>query len=168
MNWDAFGAIAEMLGAIAVFATLLYLSMQVRASARAVGIETERDINEAWNVTMAEWASDERIADILGRGFANYSALPQPEKAVFHTRVGRVLNHHYTQHRMSEQGMGDPAFLKAMDQVALSILHSPGGRQWWDDIGPFYAHYEAVQRMIKDQPNVRPFSDVAIWKRHDG
>ena len=30
MNWDALGAIAEMLGAVAVFFTLAYLALQVR------------------------------------------------------------------------------------------------------------------------------------------
>ena len=30
MNWDALGAIAELLGAIAVFLTLAYLTIQVR------------------------------------------------------------------------------------------------------------------------------------------
>ena len=32
MNWDALGAIAELLGAIAVFSTLAYLAVQVRQS----------------------------------------------------------------------------------------------------------------------------------------
>ena len=36
MNWDAIGAIAELLGAIAVFATLVYLTVQVRQSAKAI------------------------------------------------------------------------------------------------------------------------------------
>lgn len=36
MNWDAIGAIAELLGAIAVFATLVYLTVQVRQSAKAL------------------------------------------------------------------------------------------------------------------------------------
>lgn len=31
MNWDALGAIAELVGAIAVVASLLYLAVQVRA-----------------------------------------------------------------------------------------------------------------------------------------
>ncbi|MGK0261059.1 MAG: hypothetical protein ACI96M_004515 [Candidatus Azotimanducaceae bacterium] len=30
INWDALGAIAELLGAIAVFATLAYLAVQIR------------------------------------------------------------------------------------------------------------------------------------------
>lgn len=32
MNWDAMGAIAELLGSLAVFATLIYLAVQVRHS----------------------------------------------------------------------------------------------------------------------------------------
>lgn len=32
MNWDALGAVAEFLGAIAVFATLAYLAVQIRQS----------------------------------------------------------------------------------------------------------------------------------------
>ena len=36
MNWDAIGAIAEILDAIAVFATLVDLTVQVRQSAKAL------------------------------------------------------------------------------------------------------------------------------------
>ena len=32
MNWDAVGAIAELLGAVAVFASLVYLALQIRGS----------------------------------------------------------------------------------------------------------------------------------------
>ncbi len=30
MNWEAFGAIAEMIGGVAVLVTLVYLALQVR------------------------------------------------------------------------------------------------------------------------------------------
>ena len=35
MNWDALGAIAELLVALAVFVTVIYLTIQVRQSAKA-------------------------------------------------------------------------------------------------------------------------------------
>ena len=34
MNWDAVGAIAEMIGGIAVLVTLIYLAIQVRHASR--------------------------------------------------------------------------------------------------------------------------------------
>ena len=36
MNWDALGAIAELLGAVAVFLTLAYLTIQVRQNSAAL------------------------------------------------------------------------------------------------------------------------------------
>jgi hypothetical protein len=35
MNWDAIGAIAELVAAICVISSLVYLASQVRASTRA-------------------------------------------------------------------------------------------------------------------------------------
>ena len=35
MNWDALGAVAELLGALAVFVTVIYLTIQVRQSSKA-------------------------------------------------------------------------------------------------------------------------------------
>ncbi len=32
MNWDAIGAMGDLLGSVAVFATLIYLAIQVRSS----------------------------------------------------------------------------------------------------------------------------------------
>ncbi len=36
MNWDAIGAIAELLGAIGVIASLVYLATQIRQNTRSV------------------------------------------------------------------------------------------------------------------------------------
>ena len=36
MNWEAVGAIAEMLGAVGVIATLLYLSFQIKQNSKAI------------------------------------------------------------------------------------------------------------------------------------
>jgi hypothetical protein len=41
MNWDALGAVSELIGAAAVMASLLYLAVQVRASARASAVEAK-------------------------------------------------------------------------------------------------------------------------------
>ena len=50
MNWDALGAIAEAGGAIAVVATLVYLSIQVKYSYKS----TRADIDQRLNDEMAQ------------------------------------------------------------------------------------------------------------------
>ena len=46
MNWDAIGAIAELLGAIAVVLTLLYLARETGKSASAVDATSLREVAE--------------------------------------------------------------------------------------------------------------------------
>ena len=56
MNWDAIGAIAELLGAVGVIASLVYLAGQIRQSreqthqnTRALRASTQHDIFENLN-----------------------------------------------------------------------------------------------------------------------
>ena len=44
MNWDAIGAIAELLGAAGVVATLVYVGRQIRASSKAQKTATQHDV----------------------------------------------------------------------------------------------------------------------------
>jgi hypothetical protein len=36
VNWDAIGAVAEVIGALAVLITLIYLALQIRQNTRAI------------------------------------------------------------------------------------------------------------------------------------
>jgi hypothetical protein len=67
MNWDAVGAIAEGLGAIAVLATLIYLSTQIREQRRAA----QRAIaSDRWGHLVQLWlhrASNERFGEVYMR-----------------------------------------------------------------------------------------------------
>jgi hypothetical protein len=45
MNWDAIGAIAETLSAIAVVATLIYLALQIRQNTQVIGSSTRHAIH---------------------------------------------------------------------------------------------------------------------------
>ena len=44
MNWDAIGALAEVIGAVAVVVTLAYLAIQVRQNSAAIRSATRADI----------------------------------------------------------------------------------------------------------------------------
>jgi len=49
MTWNALAAIGEIVGAIAVVVTLLYLAQQIRQSTRAAAIAALRDTTAQWN-----------------------------------------------------------------------------------------------------------------------
>ncbi len=162
------GNFGEFFGAIAVVATLAYLAAQIRQNTRSVGIETERYVNDAWNRILADLATDERIAEVIVRGLEDYVSLPKAEKAIFHSRVGQVLDHSYTQRRMLPAG-SDPAFVEQMDEIAAMFINSPGGKQWWNDVGHAFVHYEHVQDyMAREGKDVPPITALSPWQWGNG
>ena len=174
MNWEAIGATAELLGAVGVIATVVYLAIQIRLNTNQIHIaanasraESEREVLEAWNTIMASVGENEQIADILGRGLADYYSLTQPERTVFFARIGRILNHHYTQIRMIENGLGDTDLLKAMEEVIRTVLKSPGGKQFWEDAGTLWVQNKEINRILSEPNDTKPWNEYSFWSRND-
>ena len=67
MNWDAIGAIGEILGALAVIATLAYLATQVKSMKMAVGAESLGRAQEDVNFLIAQLLSH---ADLMTKADA--------------------------------------------------------------------------------------------------
>ena len=71
MNWEAIGAIAELIGGVAVLITLIYLSIQVRQNSR---IQRQQNVTEQTNRCIDSGqllASDPEFADIFSRAMNN-------------------------------------------------------------------------------------------------
>ena len=49
MNWDAIGAVGEILGAAAVVVSLVYLPTQIRIQNRESRFSTINNLTEQWN-----------------------------------------------------------------------------------------------------------------------
>lgn len=77
MNWEAIGAVGEIIGAIAVVVTLLYLSSQIRINTKAVRTSTFFAANDAlsqWQLRVAESAVFRPIVQKVNRGEVELSA----------------------------------------------------------------------------------------------
>ena len=79
MSWDAIAALAEVIGALAVVFSLVYLSLQIRSGTRALRT-TFRYLTE-WNYVLS---SDEELPWIFKRGLRNPADLNEREIARFH------------------------------------------------------------------------------------
>jgi len=65
VDWDALGAIGEILGAVAVFLTLLYLAAQIRQTNKMARFETTREIMGQFNACNQLYATDASIREVL-------------------------------------------------------------------------------------------------------
>lgn len=65
MDWNAAGAIGEVMGAVAVLVTLLYLAAQVRQTNTMARFETTREIMAQFNACNQLYATDQTIRRVL-------------------------------------------------------------------------------------------------------
>ena len=106
MNWEAIGAIGEMIGAVAVLGTLAYVAMQIRQGAQATRTASELQVTDMvarWNSGAAKDREWQRTWDTLLDGgevsdedkvyfiwkFAEYCAIAQ---GVFDQHEARMVS----------------------------------------------------------------------------
>lgn len=132
MNWDAFGAMAELAGAIAVVLTLFYLSSQIRQSNR-LGRRNE------YNATLQQFsqfrmaiAQDEKFANLYLIGSQDYEALTDLQKLQFDELLAeRFWNFLQIWDRVQSKTMDKDLWEPAGLAIAAS-LDAAGAHRWWE------------------------------------
>lgn len=77
MNWDAIAAIGQVLGSVAVFVTLIYLSIQTRHAKDATQRAISQGRSEAYRHQFA-WAAEPRMAAIAVKANTALGVPPNP------------------------------------------------------------------------------------------
>lgn len=67
MNWEAIGAVGSILGAIAVLATLIYLSIQIAQTQRIAKLQASQNLNEMFNQSFALVATSPELSRLVHR-----------------------------------------------------------------------------------------------------
>jgi len=131
LNWDAVGAIGEIVGAVMVLVTLVYLSIQIRNNTKEVQSENVHRVTDSFNQLNLLVASDERLAELWHRGMANYDDLSDTERASFgfiQLAAFRIYDSLYYQ---IQRGTGDEQQWKGELNTINWFFSSPGARTWW-------------------------------------
>ena len=68
MNWEAISAIGQIVGALAVLITLIYLAIQLKQNTAAVATSTYESAMTGFNDINVVVASHPELASLLDRG----------------------------------------------------------------------------------------------------
>ncbi len=134
MNWDAIGAIGELLGAIVVIASILYLSRQLRESNKHASAEVERHAQESYNQYIDSLASDRQSLEVWRSGNGSFSGLSDVDKSIFHLKCSLFVNHLEMVLRMQSKALISSDMADTFGGIVVGMASTPGGREWWDQL----------------------------------
>ena len=126
------GNFGEFVGAIAVVATLVYLSVQVRQNTVQLRQDNLRETIRGTLDTNWYFHRDDAAFEVFRQGCNSFEELSPKNKAHFHSMVVDLTFYFELILRMHQSGLIDSDALGVVERFVLGVLATPGGIQWWD------------------------------------
>lgn len=132
MSWDAIGAIAELLGSLAVIATLIFLVQQIKTNSVMIQNNTAQSAADAVAAWSRQLTENPELYRIYRSGLKDDSALSREERGLFDLVLFQAFNSIssiYLQYRNG--GFGEVRWeseLRVFDQN----FSTQGGRASWE------------------------------------
>ncbi len=134
MNWDAIAAIGELLAALAVLISILYLARQIRQSASASTANLYQGTAQSFQGINELVAGSPDLADIIARGAVSRSDLSQAESVRFDALMTNFFNIMEHVHRQeSTAGILDAQREEELAVVLRKRFIWPGVSEWWTE-----------------------------------
>ena len=90
MNWEAIGAVGEIIGALAVVVSLIYLATQIRVQNSESRMAGNHAMSEGFRDSIAE-LSDPNLSDIFHRSMATADSITDQELIQMFAVSQRIL-----------------------------------------------------------------------------
>ena len=135
MNWDAVGAIGEIVGAIAVIVTIGYLALQMRRNTRSVRSAAAQQILEGLAEFNQFLSSDPLINDLWWRGLQDPASLTKDELRRLFTLAASLIQRFELLFLNHRQGFVPREVWEAQSQNIERVCNTPGIQHWFSEFG---------------------------------
>jgi len=132
MNFSEWSGVAEIVSAIGVTITLIYLAIQVRQNTRQEEFQSLQSAIQLFLNNFDQATRTKEGAEIFRNGLIRFNDLPASEQAVFHSKMHALLHGFHGVWILHKVGTLPEYELLAMRRILTELILSPGGRQWWN------------------------------------
>ena len=91
MNWEAIGAVGELVGALAVLVTLVYLSMQIRQNTKSVQAAAVDSVNSQVSRCREVIFADAEVANMFRRGNQDPASLSEDDAIRYRLLIHNIM-----------------------------------------------------------------------------
>ncbi|MDJ0700029.1 MAG: hypothetical protein QNJ07_09250 [Woeseiaceae bacterium] len=167
MEWDAVGAIAEVLGVIAVVVSLIYVGFQVRQN--TIQLRQDNLLETVRGTLDTNWYfhRDSDAFGVFQRGVKSFDDLAPRDQAHFHSILVDLAFYLEMVRNMEGSGLVDKSALETNSRFLAAVLVTPGGRQWLEfaqrtqPMPPTALDY--LQSLLNSAEDTPPITELQPW-----
>jgi hypothetical protein len=135
VNWEAIGAIAELVGAVGVIVSLGYLASQIRSSNRLSRSEATLAAAAQFGGFIDNLLADPELNAIFLRARSGVADLKNEEYQRFATLALKAFYFFSSQHFQYRTGTLDEDEWQQSHRLLIWWLAGSGVREWWASFG---------------------------------
>ncbi len=123
--------IAQMVAAVILVLSVIYLALQVRQNTHAIRLSNFQAGSANWANVLGMMTNNEEVTDIYRRGLVTYDALNENEQIRFRSlgmQILRMFNENFEQ---QHEGAVRKARWGAIQRAHLDIMQTPGMQTLW-------------------------------------
>jgi hypothetical protein len=168
INWEAVGALGQLLGSLIVVVSVVYLAIQVRQANQHAEATAEIAWMEGWNRVLEGWVTDAETMRALRGGLRAFDRMGKADQAVFQMRVGGLVNQWIVARRLTDKKLMTSDISDMATDVIVSILRTSGGLQYWErdsEATPY--GMELLERARSEDNRLPAFTDLFPWWGED-
>jgi len=141
VNWEAISAIGQIVGAIAVVISLIYLATEIRSNARSARQLSLDSINR-WAGQLVEHPD---LAELYYRGIRDFRSLKSSDLVQFSALMGQLFFIFQELYYQQSDRHLDPRMRRGLETAMRDINAYPGVQTWWrfrsQSFGDEFANY---------------------------
>lgn len=159
--FDQIASFAEVIGAIGVILSLVYVGRQLRQA----GAQTVHDNFSGWYSSIQ---GDPELLGLSINGMKDYGSLTEVEKGRFIAMFMAFTSHSQNAFYKFKDGSLSPDLWRCWAHVSTNFLATPGGKAFWDERGYMFSdryrsHVESVI-MREPHPSAKPWGAFDIGR----
>ncbi len=131
MNWDALGSMAEMLGAVAVVASLFYIGSQIRYSAKVARANAFQNLVTSMVEINSSMMLNPEFVDLATRALDG-EELEGVEYRQYMVLVQSVVRYMEVVHYQVQLGVLGTEDMARVSPIAANHLNTIAGKRFWE------------------------------------
>lgn len=148
MSLDQGALLAEIIGAVAVVASLIYLAVELRRQSKLNRLASGNDLAAQWSGLMISMHDSAELTEIWLKGTRDFESLDPVSKLRFGAFFGRFLrNSDALYFRVLDKTL-DPTIWRGIERTIRDLLCLPGSQAWWETRKHWYT--DDFQSLVSD------------------